>query len=234
MISSRLVFAGSIAALAITSSYVYLRHLHGSLRAQVTNVEVSNRKRREAHTLQELECLPEDLLENPDNFRIIHESDEKDVRIAMPTGEVERQKLFTYLLRHNMSLFSRFPQCWILRLLVSPDKAHTFSKQYIESLDFKEGDVCCGFQMVLKRDTLKAEMGLIPHPKFGDMNGRLVLSLRQANDGIFLRTDTIQWVKADSTAPLLLESNFAKYLHDFASWGLLVAGANYLEKLYPV
>ena len=234
MASNRFIWVGTIGAFAITSIILYLRHLHKSLHSQITNVKVKDFERKAAHASQDLECLPKDLIEHPEDFRIIHERDEKDVQMAIPGNEVEKQELFTHLLRHNMSLFSRFPQCWILRLMVSPDKAHTFSRKHLESLEFREGDVYCGLQVVLKRSALKAEIGSLPHPKFGDMNGRLVLSLQQDNGRVFLRPDTIPWTKASNSTKLPLESGFAKYLHDFASWGLLVAGANFLEKSYPV
>lgn len=226
----RILLAGS--AVSITSVYLYARHLHRSLATQIKHTKINAPARRDAYTSGLIECLPVELIERPQDFRIIHVQDEKSGSVSVPQDEQSAGELFTMLLRRNMRAFSLTPQSWILRMIAkTPEQKQSFTKAHIEALNFEEGDIICGFNRVLKRDPLKAELELTPPDGMGSFSGRLVLSLARETDGATLRTQTIQWTEVEkSTTTLPLERGFANFLHETASWHLIVSGVDFLQQ----
>lgn len=171
------------------------------------------------------------MISRKDHNKTLFIQDEKLGSISIPSSEEDAEKLFTKLLRRNMSCFSSTPQCWILRMVAkTPEQKRSFSKAHIEALTFKGGDLCCGFNRVLKRNPLKVELELIPPEGMGSLSGRLVLSLKRAGEGAVLTTQTIQWT-GDPTVVLPLERGAAKFMHETASWWLIVSGLQYLRNI---
>lgn len=229
----RYILASS--AVGVTSIYLYARHLHRTLSTRVNHTVVSAERRKAAHASDEIQCLPVELLEQPQNFRIIHVQDEKAGPVKVPLDDKQAAELFTKLLRWNMIAFStRTPQCYILRLMAkTPEQKASFAAEHISALHFHHGDLFCGFNRVLKRDPLKCEVQLVPAEGMGNFSGRLVISLQRKGDGVVLTTQTLQWTGAKDRTVLPLERGVANFMHECASWWLIVSGLRYLEQLSP-
>ena len=168
------------------------------------------------------------------------------------------RKIFTALMRRNMIFFATYlPQAWLLRLLArTPEAKHSFSHHHISTLAFEPGDLVCGIYTVLARQDMKCEMGFSPPPRSSSLafstgfptsfGGRLVTSIVQneskgegegegAGEALLV-TETLQWVLRSEAAEatggftLPLERGAMKWLHELASWWLLVEGAKWLER----
>lgn len=228
---------------ATLTTTLYLRHRHRTLRAQVTT--------RTLTSPAALPSLPAALTANPSAYHAIHTQDTiplsapTTTHLLHPSNAPPAQNLFTQLLQRNMHAFARrAPQSYALRLLArTPEQRRSFSHHHISRLQFAEGDLACGVYRVLARDPTRCEMGMdatttgtpargLP-PSFG---GRLVTALILPGDGEggegVLRTETLQWVSlADARAgfALPLERRAMRWLHELASWGLLVQGRDWVE-----
>ena len=75
MTTTRVLLASG--AVTLTSAYVYARYLHQSFASQVHHQSVDAANRMAAAEQNELETLPNELLESPQKFRIVHDRDEK-------------------------------------------------------------------------------------------------------------------------------------------------------------
>lgn len=239
---------------------LYLRHLHERLRSQVQSGAILAATPREAASSNDLESLPQDLLDNAEEYRVYHSQDSlplprhvhftSTIRSHDVNQDQDQQhtaSLFTRLLQRNMSLFSTYtPQAYLLRLLAqTPEQKRSFRKAYIASLPFKPGDLVCGFYRVLVLRALQCEM-VITAPGFSEsFGGRLILSLvpfpdtgtngveehsQCKKEGLILRTETLQWVRKSEGMGLPLEGGLVRWMHEVASWGLLVSGARWLEE----
>ena len=226
----RILAAGT--AVGLTGVWLYVRHLHRSLAGQVSSKKVSAEERKAAHNTGEIQTLPTDLIGNPDDFRLLHVQDQKSASISIPHKEEENAtKLFTLLLRRNMQIFAKMPQSWIMSAMTkTAEQKRSFSKEHIQSLEFQEGDLFCGFNRVLKRDPLKVEIELVPPESMGSFSGRLVIALITEGNTVILRTQTLQWTKAAGSAVLPLERRPAKFMHEIGSWYLIVSGLDNLKK----
>lgn len=172
------------------------------------------------------------MVQSASNYRISHDKVVKHIPDVDVTMGGEFESRFTSLLRRNMTCFSRMPQGWFLWLAFSsPDQRRTFTRDHIQSLDFKEGDVVCGAYRVVKRTPLRVEIELQAQKSLGPVYGLMVVSIRPRNEGAALVTETIQWTEKDSGAILPLERWIAGFLHSLASRWLVVTGGNYLESL---
>lgn len=230
---ARFILTGS--AIGITSIYLYARYLYRALRAQVDHTIVTAEERKLAHASGEIECLPIEMVNHPEQYRVIHVRDEKAGAVKVLLDGRQAEELFTKLLRRNMTLFSsRTPQCYILRLMAkTSEQKASFTTQHICALDFLKGDLVCGFNRVLKRDPLKCELELVPAEGMGNFSGRLVIMLHRKGDAAVLTTQTLQWTGAKDSTVLPLERGVANFMHECASWWLLVSGLRYLEQLTP-
>lgn len=171
-------------------------------------------------------------MDSSHKYRVAHDKVVKHIPDLVVVMGDELEASFTKLLRRNMTSFSRMPQGWLLWFaLNTPEQRQTFTKDHIESLDFKEGDVFCGMYHVVKRTSLHVEIELQP-PKFlGPVSGLMIVSLRPRNEGAALVTETIQWTEKDSGAILPLERWIGGFLHSLASRWLVITGAAYMQGL---
>ena len=226
---SRVIFASG--AIGIGTTWLYVRHWHQSLASQIEHIDVTAKNRKKSQIAGEIECLPVDLVDHPQDFRIIHDTAAKTLLNSTLLENEKVEQLFTQFLRRNMSCFARTPQSWMLKLVLSSEQRSSFSQFHINALDFQEGDVFCGLYRVTRRNPLKVEIRMEPPDGAGDLSGLLVLSLRRCEGGAVLTTETLQWTKAKSSTVLPLERELFKFMHEMASWWLLVTGAEYVESL---
>ena len=232
--SSRILIASvAIAATTTAAMVAYIRTWHHSLRSQITTRTVSSSERSSVCAERELESLPQDLLANPDNYRVAH------FRIPLPTHlrlltRADAEQMFTALMRRNMKLFSRrLLQSYLLRLIAKDaEQKASFQIKVIDSLEFEEGDLVCGVYRVTHRRAKKCEFGMHdPNGRFpASFGGRLVTSvvLGPDGEGEILRAETLQWVGKDEGMTLPLERESMRWMHEIASWWLLVSGAQWL------
>lgn len=228
----RVLLAGS--ALSLTTIYLYARYLHQSLASQISNTEINADERRARYEAGQITCLPSDLVRNPQDFRIIHVQDERSGPVSIPNDQEKAKKLFTMLLRRNMRIFSQTPQAWMMGMLAkTPEQKQSYGKAHIEALNYQEGDLFCGFNRVLRREPTQIEIELILPEGMGSKSfgGRLVISLTPNGKQAVLRTQTIQWTRSDDTMVLPLERGAANFLHETASWYLIVSGVEYLKDI---
>lgn len=226
---------------------LYLTTKHARLKSRVTSTLLPASALKSAT----LASLPKHLLDNPEQYRILYYRD----TIPLPSnGSLHGRsdagaELFTRLMRHNIRTFSLWtPQSWILYsyFLLSPEQRTSFSAAHIAALDFAEGDLVCGVYRVLARSAMGCEMGMSTSGSMGlpeSFGGRLVTRVEEAlnaeregeGDGRqWLVTETLQWVLHTSAAEkknfkLPLERSPMRWMHELASWGLLVSGARWLE-----
>lgn len=230
MAITRALFASG--AIAVASAYLYGRYLHQSLASQVRHRNGSAVARIEADKSGQLESLPKELLDNPNRFRIVHDIDEKSIPDADLFNDSNMEQLFTKLVRRNMSAFANLPQSWMMRTMArTTEQRQSFQKAHLASIDYKEGDLFCGFYRVIRRSPAKVEVKMEPPPGAGALDGRLVISLNERADEVLLRTETLQWIAVDSQTILPLERAPVRFMHETASWWLLVSGAKYLQSL---
>lgn len=224
-----LATSGVITAASVV---LYVRYLHQRYLSQVQHQAVDAAGRQAAYENNELETLPQELLDYPQMYRIVHDRDEKKLTGFHPLDHDNVEKLFTKLIRRNMTAFSHLPQSWMMSLLAkTPEQKESFKKSHLLTIDYQEGDLYCGFYRVMKRSPFKIEVNMEPPLDAGPLQGRLVVSLDQGSDGALLRTETLQWIEADSKMALPLERAPIRFMHEMASWWLLVSGATFLESL---
>ncbi|KAF7190916.1 hypothetical protein HII31_08075 [Pseudocercospora fuligena] len=225
--NTRLILAGG--SLSVAGVVLYPLVHYAILGRQLTHTYPNASSRYASLECGELSSLPKDLVENPKQYRIVHDKVTKPIpELTLGLSEDSRED-FTKLLRYNMGLFTRTPQGWIGWFALK-ELRHTFSKEHIESLDFEEGDLVNGLYEVVKRTAVRVEFKINPPPKFNPgIEGRLIIQLRPRNQGAVLQTETIQWSHHDKRLTHLpLESRFIKFLHDWAERWIAVKGANYL------
>ena len=169
-----------------------------------------------AHDTSRLESLPFELLEKPQDFRIIHEKDEKAISTDLNADQIG--DLFTKLLRRNMSCFARMPQSWMLWLITkTPEQRQSFSQSHIKSINFSEDDLFCGFYRVVRRTSSKVEVRMEPPQADAAFGGMLVITLKQSDGEATLCTETLQWTNATSGVTLPLERAPYKIMHEMAT-----------------
>ena len=224
----------STGAVALTAVAVYARYLHRSFRSQVQHHSIDAVGRRAASEHGEIETLPRELLDHPENFRVIHDRDEKKLANPKVFECDHAEELFTKLTRHNMAAFSNLPQSWIMSTMAkTPEQRSSFKKSHLHDIQYREGDLFCGFYRVIKRTPFKVEIDMEPPPGVGPLSGRLVVSLNRSGEGALLRTETLQWTEKGSKTALPLERPPIRFMHEMATFWLLVSGAEYLEALTP-
>jgi hypothetical protein len=222
----------STGAVTLAGVFLYARYLHGSFRSQVQHRSMDATGRRAASKNGELETLPKELLDHPEDFRIIHDRDEKKLAHSEVFESGHAEELFTKLTRRNMAAFSNLPQSWMMSAMAkTPEQRHSFMKSHLHEIDYREGDLFCGFYRVIKRSPFKVEIDMEPPPGVGPLSGRLIVSLNRSAGGAVLRTETLQWIEKSSNTALPLERPSIRFMHEMATFWLLVSGAAYLESL---
>jgi hypothetical protein len=229
MVTKRILLVSG--AVTVTSAYLYARYLHQALASQVHHQSIDAAGRKVAVERKELETLPKELLGSPQSFRIVHDRDEK-LANCEAFKDANAEELFTKLVRRNMAAFAKLPQSWMLSMIAkTPEQRDSFQKSRLLAMNYEVGDLFCGFYRVIKRDSSKVEIDMEPPPGAGPLAGRLVVSLNRRGDEAFLRTETLQWIPSDSKVALPLERAPIRFMHEMASWWLLVSGAAYLQSL---
>jgi hypothetical protein len=206
-------------AIVIGTTTLYLSFLHARLSQRIhhttkkgtlTVTEISNVGSISCSVIEE-ECF------------MVHDIASKPVRKDLLPALDANALLNTYI-RYNMIRFSSLPQAWALRLI--SDRA-TFKKDYIEKLEFKDGDVVCGLYQVVLRTEEKVELFM----KEGNVEGRLVVGIKPKGEDMVFYSETVMWKGKDDKTVMPLERAVAKWLHELASWWLLDLGTNYLVGL---
>lgn len=225
----RLLLAST--AVGVATAYIHVRRYYHFLASQIRTTKIDDPSRKLAKESGQLDSLPNDLLDRPEDLRIVHERDEIELRKNDITSNARIEELFTRLLRRNMLCFSQLPQSYMLRLILkTPEQRRSFSRSHIASLDFKGGDLVCGAYRVLVRSPLKVELGMEATEQMAHVSGRLIISLKCRENDALLSTETLQWTHAGGPV-LPLERAPSKFMHEMASWWLLVSGARYIEDL---
>ncbi|KAM0703201.1 hypothetical protein Q7P35_009139 [Cladosporium inversicolor] len=220
---------GAVSILGLTTLAAYLKHKHINLEAKANRHIVKAQERSIDCNNGNLQSLPQALLSNPNALPFLHEK--CSIHIPIYTISNDTPEHFTRLLHHNMMSFTRYPQAWIF-WLVLPKHRHTFSRSYIERLDFVEGDLVCGVYRVVKAKPSYVELSMEVPPRFGTVAGLLVIRLQaRADSGVDLITETLQWTTEGLIRDLPLSKPLPKLLHEFASASLLVSGADLLRSL---
>lgn len=219
----------AVALVGLTTLAAYIKHKHTSLELKTNRHTVSSQERSKDHSNGNLQSLPQALLSNPNALPFLHEK----CSIPIPNYTISKDtpEHFTHFLRHNMTSFARYPQAWIF-WLVLPKHRHTSSPEYIERLNFVEGDLVCSVYRVVKARPTYVELSMDVPPRFGAISGLLVIRLQaRADSGVVLITETLQWTTDGTTRDLPLSKPLPKLLHEFASASLLVSGAGFLRSL---
>lgn len=151
-------------------------------------------------------------------------------RRELPSKELP--EVFLLLLRRNMTAFGRFPQAYILHLIATPERKHTFCASHIQSLDYQPGDVVNGLYRVCERAESKAVYAIEAD---GPIDGRLALRYWEEGDDVVYCTETIMWTQkakgSEKQVKMPLERPAVRFLHELAAWWLLESGIRYLTKL---
>ena len=219
----------AVAILGLSTAAAYIKHKHNLLEEKVNRHTVPSQDRLVQHKQGNLQSLPQAVLNKPNTPALLHEK----CSIPIPNYVISDDSPghFTHLLRHNMSTFARYPQAWIFWLTL-PKHRHTFSRSYIERLDFVEDDLACGVYRVIEAKPTYVELSMEVPPRFGSVAGLLVIRLETTQDsGVVLITETLQWTLNGTIKDLPLSKPLPKLLHEFASASLLISGARFMEKV---
>ncbi|KPI39195.1 uncharacterized protein AB675_4594 [Cyphellophora attinorum] len=131
-----------------------------------------------------LSTLPQTLITSSQAHNIFYDIS----LLPIPTSTLP--PLLTTYLQHNMQLFSRSPQGWILWATQRDGKARrSFEREWIESLGFEVGELVNGLYTVVERGTLVGGEGeegeggakVVFGMSRGKVEGRLVISIRIAD-----------------------------------------------------
>ncbi|KAK0111462.1 hypothetical protein ONS95_001818 [Cadophora gregata] len=149
---------------------------------------------------------------------------------ASKVPDLSSDELVILFLRHTMKLFARLPQAYIMKAIASPEQRRTFEPSYINTLDFKVGDVVHAMYRVIARSEGKVEFEMTP--LVGVMKGgRLVVTVEKKGDELVCGNETVVWKNAGEKELMHLEKGIVKWFHEIASWRLLRAGTKYLMDL---
>ena len=179
--------------LAIATIYIRASMLHARPASVIHHQSINHDERKALVGSGKLTNLPTNLLKEPEDFKVIHELDQWVIRRTTLRNGEEFNRAFTRLMRRNMGLFARFPQCWLIRLVArNAEQRQSFSQEHIKSLDFEDGDLFCGIYRVVRRSQCHMEANLeMPRSK-PPVGGMLVVSMVTRDDQYLLSTQTIQ------------------------------------------
>lgn len=112
-----------------------------------------------------------------------------------------------------------------------PGASQSFDPAYIQTLDFVPGDVVNGGYRLITRSQDQAVFAMAMPAGFPQIDGRLIVGLREEEGQTVFYSRTLQWKRGDNRDTVLpLERRLTRWLHEYASWWLLVAGTDYLCK----
>ncbi|KAL4894716.1 hypothetical protein BDV59DRAFT_200528 [Aspergillus ambiguus] len=217
-----LLFATSICLATSSTAVAYFYFVHRSLERRI--VHGSSHGTLPTSLSSTITSIPPAVF--TDEYYSIHDHAACRVSRNLLPGK-EAEVLFTLLLRRNMTAFARFPQAWILRLVVPPVERKTFSASHLQSLNFDKGDLVCGVYRVEERTPDKVVFKLLFK---GPVSGRLVIRYTEEGDEVVYHSETAMWTrfeKEDKTsrrASMPLEKPLLRFLHEMAAWWLLESG----------
>lgn len=177
-----------------------------------------------------IRSIPEDVLTSQDRYAKFYDRSLRSVpRRLLP--DVALPDLLTCLLRHNLATFAHFPQAWILRLNTPSRDRHTFSAEYVQSSNFKEGDRICGVYRVIVRTENQVELSMVRGP----VTGRLVIGYAFDKDKemVIFSNETVMWIPKDKEGggKIPLENPLLRFFHEMAAWWLMDSGVRFLMDL---
>lgn len=222
--------------------YLLARRWHRTLRDQVYHCSLKKAIASKAYSTNGLlDTTPLSLSSQKTNedYRIIYDISSTPSRpgVAFPANEDELERVFTKSLRRNTGWFARFPQSWMIWLIArTPEQRDSFSRDHIEGLEFRLGELVCGVYRVAKRMAGRVEIAMELPSRAGAparVGGMLIISLESsdAGKGTVMRTETWQWTKAGSGVVLPLERGVVRWMHEAGSWWLLVTEVEFLGEI---
>ncbi|KAL5356076.1 hypothetical protein BJX96DRAFT_162169 [Aspergillus floccosus] len=221
-----LLFVTSFCLATSSTAVAYFYFLHRSLEHRV--VHGSQHGKLPSSLSATITSIPPEVF--TDEYYAIHDHASRRVsRKLLPNKETD--EVFTMLLRRNMTAFGKFPQAWIIRLIVPPVDRKTFSAAHIHSLNFEKGDLVCGVYRVEERTPDKAVLAILIN---GPIGGRLVLRYTEDGEEIVYHSETAMWTKREpgpngtKRAIMPLEKPVLRFLHEMAAWWLLDSGVRFL------
>ena len=148
-----------------------------------------------------------------------------------------------------MIAFSKMPQAYLLRLMAPSDARETFTKEYLDIIDFKVDDLVNGSYRVVYRDHGTCVFGML----YGPVEGRLVVSIEDETSKLDHQTGersklykegdidedavTISknqlfiWVAKDAKVIMPMERSLPRWVHETAAWWMMDSGIKYLCSL---
>lgn len=212
------------ALLTFTAASLYIIH-----RTLNSKLHASHQSTIPTAISARIRSIPEDVLTSQDKYTKFYDRSLRSVsRRLLP--DVPLPDLFTCLLRRNFTAFAHFPQAWILRLSTPSHDRHTFSSDYVQSSDFKEGDRICGVYRAVVRTENQVELAMAR----GAVTGRLVIGYEYDEDKemVNFSNETVMWTPKDNEGGKIpLENPFVRFLHEMAAWWLMDSGIRFLMDL---
>ncbi|KAH6677574.1 hypothetical protein B0J14DRAFT_584625 [Halenospora varia] len=211
-----------ISTALIGTPIAYLIYLHRSLSHKINHS--SKQGLLTSATTQRISTIPSSALSS--DHVMYHDTSSKPIPKALVPKDGKKELLTMYL-RYNMCLFSsRFPQAWILRLMCTAEERASFAQNYLQKLNFEEGDLVNGVYRVLVRSENKVELEL---KTAGAMQGgRLLIEIEESDDNYVFVNETVMWKKVGEKELMPMERGLVRGLHELASWWLLDAGTRFL------
>ena len=210
----------------------YLIYFHRSLASQVEHKIQRGTAGDLKQTLVEEQSPSVALLaEAKDDCPAIYDRAWKSVPTRSLPPDLDHDTLLTMYLRRTMTLFStRMPQAYIIRLMVgTPELKKSFEPSVIQSLAFQKGDVVNGGYRVASRISTNGLASIefamempVPTP----VQGRLIIAVERTADLVTFSSETVMWKPANFKDKMPLETPLIKWLHELASWWLILKGSH--------
>lgn len=179
------------------------------------------------------DSLPDEVVNNESQYVVLHERASKSVLSNTLPSDSDPNALLTMYLRYTMSSFSRSPQGYLIwHFIKSDDVRHTFDRSYIQSLDFKKGDLVCGIYKIANRAAKRAEMSFnTPESYSGPVaEGMLIVGVSNVNEHTVFFSDVYTWRKADEK-PMPMETSFGQWMHALFIRRLIGSAVRHLQGL---
>ena len=228
--NDRILFGAGVGA--ISTAVLFPLAYHYYLGRQLVHTHPTSGSRYASAECGEISSFPQDLIDNHKQYQVVHDKVTKAMPSFFITLSPKHERLFTEVVRHNMLLFSGSPQAYLIWFAAGPVQRKTFTKDYINSLRFQEGDVVCGIFQVVKRTPLRIELALNTPKDSQPLSGLTVISIRPRGEGSVLVSETVQWVKKDTGVVLPLQRWFPRFLHAIVSRYLILSGAAHLQEIF--
>jgi hypothetical protein len=235
-------YAIGLAILPVAIPLTYLLYLDRAVKEKYS-VETGLRSRTQrVSTIQPTALtppttLPHDVLDNKSEWVLAYERvTSEPVQLSRPPLNLQSDLsgFLTSYVRGTMTAFSRTPQAFVLWASVGDSRLRkTFNAQFIQNLEFQEGDRVNGFWRVAYRgdgklpgSSERIEMLLdAPSTYKGPVTRGVVVaevSRQDIGDLVFIN-ETWMW-RTKSEASVLLERSIGQWLHTLLSAWLVRKG----------